>query len=127
MGDIDCYRGVRVIPARWSIATVAALALFWGISGVAAPVSVDAGKPLVCAEVIAQPSPDPTSVSQCQEATSARKAWAWPAVLVGGVVLLGCGVIRRWPDLDELVRLDRADASRKGAAEEGTRDSARRP
>jgi hypothetical protein len=43
------------------------------------------------------------------------------------VVLLGCGVIRRWPDLDELVRLDRADASRKGAAEEGTRGSARRP
>lgn len=103
-----------MIAARWSIATVAALALFWGISGLVAPVSVDAVEPLVCAEVIARPTPDPAWMSQCQDAIAARKAWAWPAVLVGGAALLGCGVIRRWPDLDELVRLDAQDATAKG-------------
>jgi len=32
---------------------------------------------------------------ECENAIAERDAWAWPAVLVGGVVLLGTLMIRR--------------------------------
>lgn len=96
---------------RWFIAAVAAIVLGFGVAGLTATVTVDSSPspPLACTEAVARYDafvrhgvrpddgviPNGAWAAACRSALTERRAWAWPAVAVGGVALLGAAVIKR--------------------------------
>ncbi|MGH3930332.1 MAG: hypothetical protein ACRDTF_10190, partial [Pseudonocardiaceae bacterium] len=104
-------RGAIMISARWFIFGFAALLFVVGIVGLRTPVVVDSRVPMSCAEALTrynafmqrgiEPAdkvvPNHSWAYACENAIAERNAWAWPAVLVGGAVLLGALLIRRGP------------------------------
>lgn len=100
-----------MISARWFVVGIATIVLGLGVGGLRTPVTVDSRIPMSCTEALtryntfmqggAEPAdkvvPNHFWANACEDAIAERNAWAWPAVVVGGVVLLGALVIRRGP------------------------------
>lgn len=98
-----------MISARWFILGIAAIVLGLGVGGLRAPVYADAKITMPCPEVVArydafiqdgvEPAddvvPNDAWAAVCRQAIADRKGWAWPATVIGGVVVLGAAVIRR--------------------------------
>ncbi|MGQ0776144.1 MAG: hypothetical protein ACT4NY_17250 [Pseudonocardiales bacterium] len=98
-----------MISVRWFVFGIAAILLGLGIIGLRTPVVVDSRIPMSCTEALTrynafmqrgvEPAdkvvPNHSWAIACEKAIAERDAWAWPAVLVGGAVLLVVLVIRR--------------------------------
>lgn len=98
-----------MISVRWFILGVALIILGLGIGGLRTPVAVDSRIPISCSEALSrynafmqrgiEPAdkvvPNHSWAKACEDAIAERKAWAWPAVMAGGAMVLGALVIRR--------------------------------
>lgn len=110
------------MSARTFITLLATVVLLAGLMGlfwmVRIPSPSDPDERLICgiglvrspsfeqrlANELAKPATDSTAVgalagpglyeSACEEQTAQRRLWAWPATVLGGVVLLGALVVR---------------------------------
>lgn len=97
-----------MISARWFVFGLAAILFGVGISGLRTPVVVESRSPMSCAEALTrynafmqrgikpadQVVPSHSWAIACEDAIAERDAWAWPAVMMGGGVMLGALVIR---------------------------------
>ncbi|MGH3939238.1 MAG: hypothetical protein ACRDTG_11495 [Pseudonocardiaceae bacterium] len=98
-----------MISTRWFIFGLAAILFGIGITGLRTPVVVESRVPMSCAEALTrynafmqrgiEPAdkvvPNHSWAYACENAIAERDEWAWPAVLVGGAVMLGALVIGR--------------------------------